>query len=128
VRLLLDTQALLWFLGGDRRLSVAARQAIEDLNNERLFSVAGMWKIAIKASLGKLQLHVPFATLFPGQLQANAVELLPIRAAHAAEVLVLPFYHRDPFDRMLVAQVRVEGASVVSSDPDLDPYGITRIW
>jgi PIN domain nuclease of toxin-antitoxin system len=128
VRLLLDTQALLWFLGGDRRLSAAVRQAIEDLNNERLFSVAGMWEVAIKVSLSKLQLHVPFATLFPGQLQANAIELLPILPAHAAEVLALPFHHRDPFDRMLAVQVRVESATVVSSDPGLDPYGIPRIW
>lgn len=128
MRLLLDSQALLWFLGGDRRLSATARQAIEDLNNERLFSVAGMWEIAIKVSLGKLQLHVPFVALFPAQLQANAIELLPIRSTHAAEVLVLPFHHRDPFDRMLVAQARVEVATVVSSDPGLDPYGIPRIW
>lgn len=128
MRLILDSQALLWFLGGDRRLSSAARQAIEDLNNKRLFSVAGMWEIAIKVSVGKLQLHVPFAALFPGQLQANAIELLHVRAEHAAEVLGLPFHHRDPFDRMLVAQAQVESASVVSSDPGLEPYGIHRIW
>ncbi|CAN5894323.1 type II toxin-antitoxin system VapC family toxin [soil metagenome] len=128
MRLLLDTQALPWFLGGNRRLSAAARQAIEDLNNERLFSVAGMWAVAIKVSLSKLQLHVPFATLFPSQLEANAIELPPIRPAHAAEVLALPFHHRDPFDRMLVVQSRVESATVVSSDPGLDPYGIPRIW
>ncbi len=89
MRLLLDTQALLWFLGGDPRLSAAARQAIEDLTNERLFSVAGMWEVAIKVSPSKLQLHVPFATLFPGQLQANAIELLPDPAGTCGRVISL---------------------------------------
>jgi PIN domain nuclease of toxin-antitoxin system len=128
VKLLLDTHALLWFLGGSGRLSTTARVAIEDMANERLFSVAGAWEIAIKASLGKLDLTVPFQRLVPGELHANAIELLPILPAHLVGVLGLPFHHRDPFDRMYVAQAVAEGATLVSADPALDAYGVRRLW
>jgi PIN domain nuclease of toxin-antitoxin system len=128
MKLLLDTHALLWFLGGSGRLSATARIAIEDLANERLFSVAGAWEIAIKASLGKLELTAPFEALVPGELRANAIELLPIRPAHLVAVMALPFHHRDPFDRMYVARAAAEGAALVSADPALDAYGVRRIW
>ncbi len=128
MKLLLDTHTILWFLGGNPRLSAPARAAIEDLANTRFFSVAGAWEIAIKASLGKLSLSVPFHELIPGQLRANAIELMPIRPEHMAAVIALPFHHRDPFDRMLVAQSAVEEAALVSADPALDAYGIQRIW
>jgi PIN domain nuclease of toxin-antitoxin system len=128
MKLLLDTHALLWFLSGSDRLSATARTAIEDVANERLFSVAGAWEIAIKASLGKLDLSVPFEVLVPGELRANAIELLPIRPAHLVGLMALPFHHRDPFDRMYVAQAEAEGAAVVSADPALDAYGIQRLW
>ncbi len=109
MRLLLDTHALLWFLGGSDRLSTNARAAIEDVSNTRLFSVASAWEIAIKTSLGKLSLTTSFAQLIPGQLHANAIQLLPIHPAHMAALIGLPFHHRDPFDRMLVAQAVAEG-------------------
>lgn len=128
MRLLLDTHALLWFLGGSAQLSARARSAIEDLSNMRLFSAAGAWEIAIKASLGKLTLSAPFHDLIPGQLDANAIELLPIRPEHAAALIALPFHHRDPFDRMFVAQALAEGATLVSADDVLDAYGVERIW
>jgi PIN domain nuclease of toxin-antitoxin system len=128
VKLLLDTHALLWFLGGSDRLSARARAEIENLSNVRLFSVAGAWEIAIKVSLGKLDLSVPFPQLVPGQLYANAVELLPVLPEHMATLLTLPFHHRDPFDRMLIAQATVEGAALVSADQALDAYGVRRIW
>lgn len=128
MKLLLDTHALLWFLGGNPRLSSAARSAIEDLVNVRLLSAASMWEIAIKVSLGKLSLNVPFGDLFPGQLRSNAIELLPVQPEHAATVIALPFHHRDPFDRMIVAQAQAEGAVLVSADPALGAYGVQRIW
>lgn len=128
MKLLLDTHALLWFLSGSGRLSATARIAIEDLSNERLFSVAGAWEIAIKASLGKLDLTVSFETLVPGELRANDIELLPINPAHIVAVMALPYHHRDPFDRMYVAQAAAEGAVVVSADSALDAYGIQRLW
>jgi PIN domain nuclease of toxin-antitoxin system len=128
VNLLLDTHALLWFLAGDPRLSTAARFAIEDAGNTRLFSIAGAWEIAIKASLGKLTLTAPFDELIPGQLQDNGIELLPIRPGHLAALMSLPFHHRDPFDRILVTQAAVENATVVSADAALDQYEISRLW
>jgi PIN domain nuclease of toxin-antitoxin system len=128
VNLLLDTHTLLWFLSGDARLSIAARDAIEDLANTRLFSIASAWEIAIKASLGKLALTAPFSQLIPGQLRANGIELLPIRPEHVAPLLNLPYHHRDPFDRILITQAAVENAVVVSADTTLDRYGISRLW
>jgi PIN domain nuclease of toxin-antitoxin system len=128
VKLLLDTHALLWFIGGDVRLSAPARSAIEDMANVRLFSIASVWEIAIKVSLGKLVLDVSFSELIPMQLHANAIELLPIRPEHTAELLSMPFHHRDPFDRMLVAQATVEGARIVSADAVLDAYDSQRLW
>lgn len=128
MKLLLDTHALLWFLGGSDRLTAHARTLIEDLSHTRLFSVAGAWEIAIKAGLGKLHLSTPFAQLIPGQLHANAIEFLSIRPEHLSALISLPLHHRDPFDRLLVAQALVEGAAMVSADPALDAYGIQRIW
>jgi PIN domain nuclease of toxin-antitoxin system len=128
VNLILDTHALLWFLGGDPRLSRRARDAIEDLSNRRFFSIAGAWEIAIKVSLGKLQLTAPFRTIIPGQLHANGIELLELRPDHIAELISLPLHHRDPFDRILVTQAMVEHAVLISADPALDKYPPQRIW
>lgn len=128
MKLLLDTHTLLWFLGGDPRLSAQARAAIEDLSNRRLFSIAGAWEVAIKVSLGKLSLTVPFEDLIPGQLDANYIELLQLRPEHIAKLIPLPLHHRDPFDRILVTQAIVEGATLVSADAVLDQYGVARLW
>lgn len=128
MNLLLDTHALLWFLAGDPRLSTTARAAIEDLGNTRLLSVASAWEIAIKASLGKLNLRGPFHELIPVQLRSNSIQLLPIAPEHLNSLLNLPFHHRDPFDRMLVSQAIVENATLVSADTTLDQYSILRLW
>lgn len=128
MKLLLDTHALLWFLAGDSRLSTDARTAIENLGNTRMFSVASAWEIAIKTSLGKLNLTGPFHELIPDQLWANSIELLPISPSHLNGLLTLPLHHRDPFDRILVSQAITESASVVSADAALDRYGIPRLW
>ena len=128
MNLLLDTHALLWFVGGDERLSRHARTVIEAQSNRRLFSIAGAWEIAIKAGLGKLALAVPFERLIPEQLDANGIELLPLLPGHLSELISLPLHHRDPFDRILVTQASVERAVIVSADPALDSYGVQRIW
>lgn len=128
MKLLLDTHALLWFLAGDQRLSTPARKAIEDRSNRRLFSVAGAWEAAIKVSLGKLSLGVPFEELVRHRLRDNGIDLLPIETDHIRSLITLPHHHRDPFDRMLVAQATVEEANLVSADSTLDAYGISRIW
>src|SRR5207249_7324232 len=114
MKLLLDTHSFLWFIDGNPRLSATARQSIEDLANERLVSIASLWEMAIKASIGRLTFAQPFATLMPDQLQRNSMQVLDITVAHTAHVTTLPFHHRDPFDRMLIAQALVEAIPIIS--------------
>jgi len=129
MRLLLDTHTFLWFIAGDPQLSTICRTLIEDLNNERLLSVASVWEMAIKVGLGKLPLAPPLEILIPNQLQRNAIDLLPIESRHVFRVPYLPLHHRDPFDRLLVAQSLVEQAPLLSADATFDAYaGIQRIW
>src|SRR5258707_9054879 len=104
MRCLLDSQAFLWFIVGDARLSGEALETISDIENDILLSMASLWEIAIKSSLGKLDLKQPFAELIPKQLVSNEIALLPIRFEHLVSLLGLPFHHRDPFDRLIIAQ------------------------
>lgn len=126
--LLLDTQALLWFLLDDPRMSTTARDAIVDHPEPVLVSPGSLWEIAIKISLGKYQLPMPYVEFWDQQLAANEFHLLPIAVAHTARVTSLPFHHRDPFDRLLIAQALEEGISIVGSDRAFDAYGVSRIW
>lgn len=128
MRAILDTHGLLWFLEGDARLSGPARGIIEDGGNEMLVSVASLWEMAVKHSLGKLELGEPFGELIPAQLEANAFSVLNIGLPHVNEVASLPFHHRDPFDRMIIAQALVDGLPVIGVDPVFDAYGVDRIW
>ena len=126
MKLLLDTHVLIWFVGGDARLSTAARAAIERAD-ERLLSVASVWEIAIKTSLGKLTLDRDLDEWVEEACGRAAVDMLAIEARHALATAVLPWHHRDPFDRLLVAQAMVEGATLVSADPKMGAYGIAVI-
>jgi len=128
MRLLLDTHAFLWFLAGDPKMSTSAKAAIEDSANQSIVSVASLWEIAIKVSLRKLAIGEPFDTLIPRQIRQNGFGLLPIGVNHVAALASLPFHHRDPFDRMLVAQAGAEKMTLISRDEALDAYGITRLW
>lgn len=128
MRLLLDTHALLWFLQNSPSLSAAAKAAIEDPTNEKFVSIATCWEMAIKAGLGKLRLVEPVAVFLGRELPANNFDLLAISFAHATAVENLPPHHKDPFDRLLIAQAQAEGIPIVSVDAALDPYGVTRIW
>ncbi len=128
MKLLLDTHAFIWFIMGSPNLSATARVLIEDAANEKFLSVASLWEIAIKSSIGKLTLAAPFEVLIPQQLNLNGFELLNIEIDHAALVATLPFHHRDPFDRLLIAQATIEKMSVVSIDAAFDTYAITRRW
>ena len=128
MKLLIDTHSFLWFIDGSSQLSATARKLIENAANERYLSVASVWEMAIKISLGKLSLGQPIEVQIPHQLSHNGIALLDIGVSHAAVVAALPLHHRDPFDRMLVAQARVEQLSVVSVDSALDAYGVTRLW
>lgn len=128
MRALLDTHSLLWFLVGDLHLTEKARRIIENPEHDILASTASLWEVAIKHSLGKLQLAAPFEELFPHHLSLNSIALLAIHLDHVTRVSSLPFHHRDPFDRLLVAQALVEGIPILSGDDALDAYGVERIW
>jgi PIN domain nuclease of toxin-antitoxin system len=128
MRGLLDTHALLWFIGGDERLGAEARRFIEDGSNEILVSSCSLWEIAIKHSLGKLQLETSFAELFPVELERNAMAVLGIGTDHLTRLIELPFHHRDPFDRLLIAQALVEDVPILGSDSMFDAYGVNRMW
>jgi PIN domain nuclease of toxin-antitoxin system len=128
MNLLLETHAFLWFCQGDSALSVTAKALIENPTNRKLLSIASCWEIAIKSGLGKLKLGEPSSTYIPAALARTGFDLLPIAVAHATRVEGLPLHHRDPFDRLLVAQAITEGIPIVSNDSLLDPYGVTRLW
>ena len=128
MRLLLDTQALLWFCEGHASLSISARAAIEEPANEKFVSHATAWEVAIKMNLGKLKLTIPYEEFFPGALLANGFRELPPDFRHYRELLALPLHHRDPFDRLLVAQAKAEGFTVVTCDPQFLTYGVDVLW
>ena len=128
MRLLLDTHTFVWFIEGNSSLSPRARLLIENKSNQLFLSVASLWEMAIKFSLGKLYLGQPFDTLVPQQLHANTIDLLGIEWDHIIKVAALPFHHRDPFDRMLIAQALTERLPIISIDATLDAYGIIRLW
>jgi len=126
--LLLDTHAALWYLLEDPKLSSVAKTAIEKEQQQVYISPASYWEVAIKIKLGAYTLNVPFDCFWNEAINAGGLTLLPIAITHAAQLTELPLHHRDPFDRMLVAQSRVENLPVVSCDAQLDRYGIRRIW
>lgn len=125
---LLDTHTFLWFINEDSQLSEKARALIEDLSDPPVLSVASLWEIAIKVSTGKLNLIQPFEILIPLQMSEYRIGRLDISIFHLAEVARLPFHHRDPFDRLLIAQARVERMPIVSRDTAFDTYDIERLW
>jgi PIN domain nuclease of toxin-antitoxin system len=128
MRVLLDTHAFLWFVLGDQKLSATARTYIEDVNHEKLISPAAYWEIAIKISLGKYTLQQPYEDFLTAGIDGNGFLILAIEPRHTAALTHLPFHHRDPFDRLIVAQAMIEQVPLVSGDPVLDAYPITRIW
>jgi PIN domain nuclease of toxin-antitoxin system len=109
------------------KLGPQARALIEDTGNELLFSAASVWEIAIKVGTGKLQLPEPASTYVPSRMQSSGVSALAVSHAHAAAVADLPRHHRDPFDRLLIAQAMSEGVPILSSDLQLDAYDSERI-
>ena len=128
MKYLLDTHTLLWFLQGDKKLSDKARQFIDNPSNEKFLSVASLWEIAIKMSLGKLVLGKSFEKLFPEQLHFNHIQILAITIDSLTKLATLPFHHRDPFDRLIIAQALVERLPIIGADAAFDAYGISREW
>ena len=130
MRLLLDSHAFLWFVLSDPRLSFKSKSLIEGQANVIVISPATCWEIEIKVSLGKLDLLTSFENFMDCGIAGNNFTMLPIELSHARRVSEFDKggLHKDPFDRMLVAQALVEGIPLVSADTHLDAYGITRIW
>ncbi len=128
MRLLLDSHTLIWSADRPDRITSAAMTAMSDPANELLVSAATLWEIAIKFGLGKLPISLPYRQWMEKAMVDLGLVLLPITLDHAERLALLPWHHRDPFDRLLVAQAQVEGVPLVSADETLDPYGISRIW
>ena len=128
MQLLLDTHAFFWWFSGNSRLSPPARQAIEDDSNDVLVSAASAWEIATKYRLGKLPSAEELALDIPGAIAAQSFEELPITVEHAVRAGSLPGPHRDPFDRMLIAQALAHNLVFVSNESRFDWYGVRRLW
>lgn len=128
MRLLLDTHAFLWWVADDERLSRRARAAMASEANTCLLSAASAWEVAIKASIGKLDVGGDVARFVGEQVALNRFVALPIGLDQAARVAALPLHHRDPFDRLLVAQALTEDAAIVSADAVFGRYGVKRVW
>ena len=128
MRLLLDTHALLWWLNDDRRLPVKARKLIALGSNAVVVSAASAWEIATKVRLGKLEIAAELTADFSSVLAQEGFESLSISVDHALRAGLLPGPHKDPFDRMLIAQAQAEGVPILSSDAVFDGYGVRRLW
>jgi PIN domain nuclease of toxin-antitoxin system len=128
MRVLLDTHTFIWFIMDDPALGPQAAELIKNPDNEVLVSIAAAWEIAIKMSLNKLNMKAPFDQLFPAQLQHNNFSLLPIEIPHLARITSLPWHHRDPFDRLMIAQSLVEDMPILSRDSNFDAYAVERLW
>jgi PIN domain nuclease of toxin-antitoxin system len=125
--ILLDTHSLLWWLDNDDRLSRRAREAIQNPITQVLVSVGSLWEIAIKQQLGKLKAS-NLVNNFQKELDDAGFVELPISGVHAIRAAVLPINHRDPFDRLLIAQAEIENVPIVSRDSQFDAYGVHRVW
>lgn len=127
MRLLVDTHAFLWFVDGDERLSAAARRAIQDPDGEWWLSAASVWEMAIKSSRKQLTLPAPTHDYINGKVQ-QGLKVLSVDWPHAAAVERLPFHHKDPFDRLIVAQAQAERLAVVTHDAVFRAYGVNVVW
>ncbi len=123
----LDTYTLIWFIGGNKELSPTARQSIEADDATNFVSIASLWEIAIKISMGKLELKTPFNQI-NGQILENGFEILPVTFDDTLTVSGLPFHHRDPFDRIIIAQAITNGLIIISKDEHFSPYNVKVIW
>lgn len=125
MRLLLDTHVWLWFRTGSPRLGAAARQAILDSSNELLVSVVSAWEVGVKSAMGKLSLPAAFETWLDSAL--TGFDTLPVELRHARAAVGLPMHHKDPFDRLLIAQASTDGLTLITADEQIRPYGVAQL-
>jgi PIN domain nuclease of toxin-antitoxin system len=128
MRVLLDTHTLIWFVLDSPQLSVRVKRLIEDENNEKLLSIASIWEMAIKQNTGKLSFGLPFKEFVEQQFNLNSIDLLYINLDHIDVISTLPQHHRDPFDRLIIAQAIIEKIPILSRDGAFDAYPIQRLW
>lgn len=128
MRLLLDTHTLLWAADDPSKLTSAARAALQDPANDLLLSAATVWELAIKVGQGKLTLSMPYRNWMEKAIADLRLGLLPVTVEYAERLSTLPPHHKDPFDRLLIAQALVAGIPVVGADAAFDAYGVVRIW
>jgi PIN domain nuclease of toxin-antitoxin system len=128
MRALLDTHTFIWWVTDDTRLSSTARNIITNPENILFLSAASAWEIVIKVRLGKLNLPEPAETYIPSRLVMNRFESLPIEMTHALQVLNLPAFHQDPFDRILIAQSQIEKMPIITIDSKIVQYPVDVIW
>jgi len=128
MKLLLDTHALLWFLREPAKLPADVLREIQLAGPDAMVSMGSLWEIAVKSSLGKLELPDSFDKLFPQSVFDSGLSLLPIEPSHFTAVNQLPWHHRDPFDRLLIAQAKVEHLTLVSRDGCFSAYAVPRLW
>lgn len=127
MKYLLDTHALIWFLEGDERLTVTAKSIICNDDTDIYVSIVSLWEMAIKISLGKLELSQSLEQII-ARLPQQAITLLPVQTTHVVTLLSLPFEHRDPFDRLLIAQALRENMKLMSNEVLFLRYGVDRVW
>lgn len=127
MKLLLDTHAFIWFVENDESLPASLKTQIEDTDNEIFISIVSLWEIAIKTSLGKLEMAIDLPSII-NKIEENGFVMLPIFPEHTVCVASLPFHHKDPFDRILIAQTIVEKLKIISKDDIFDSYGVDWLW
>jgi PIN domain nuclease of toxin-antitoxin system len=128
MRLLLDSHVLLWWMLNDRRVSSPARRAMADDSNDTFVSAASAWEISIKHKLGKLPTAEHLVVDLDGAVAGEGFSALPITIRHGERAGALPPHHKDPFDRMLIAQALAESLTLISNEPLFDRYGVARLW
>jgi PIN domain nuclease of toxin-antitoxin system len=128
VKILLDTHTFLWFIAGNTQLDSYARKLIEEPSNDRYLSVASIWEITIKSSLRRLTVPTPPSILIRDHVWANAIDLLSITSEHFDTLHNLPYHHKDPFDRLIIAQAIQEGMTFLTNDREINAYSVQVAW
>jgi PIN domain nuclease of toxin-antitoxin system len=126
--ILFDTHALLWLVNGSALLSENAKSLFSEPQNDFYLSLASVWEMAIKIKIGKLHVPSPLKQFISEQLPLNGIKILNIKLEHVIEVADLPLHHRDPFDRLIIAQGLVENLPIITVDKIFDDYGVQRLW
>ena len=128
MKVLLDTHAFLWFINGSDRLSLRARETIEEPSNHRYLSIASLWEISIKISLDRLKIEMSLRDLVERQVVDNDIQILHINSHHLERLSQLQFYHKDPFDRLIISQGLVEEISIITKDTLFFQYSVSTLW